>query len=123
MTYFIWIVLFAYGAFFTTVAVLKLIKHPHMVKSIKEMQLPYGLAMLAGLSEVIAGPALIWGIWKPAFAGLGAIILIGTMIGAAIANYVGKDWKHALGVVLYFLLPMVLLAYYFQDAARQFMGI
>ena len=47
-------------------------------------------------------------------AGLGAMIMVAT-----IANYIGKDAKTAIGVFLIFCIPMVLLAYHFQDATRQ----
>ena len=59
-------------------------------------------------------PALIAGIWKSEMAGLGAMIMVAT-----IANYIGKDAKTAIGVFLIFCIPMVLLAYHFQDATRQ----
>jgi len=79
-----------------------------MVDSFKEMEIPYGFAILSALTEIIAGPALIAGIWKPEMAGLGAIIMVATTIGATIANYIGKDAKTAIGVFLIFCMPMVL---------------
>ena len=124
MTYLIWIALLGYGAFYTYVAILKLIKHPKMVKSFGEMKIiPYWMGTLAGIIEIIAGPALIVGIWKPAFAGIAASILVAVMIGAIIANFIGKGAKPAIAVFLLFLLPMAMLAYYFHDAALNFLAI
>ena len=100
MTYLIWTALALYGAFFIFVALSKFVKTKHMVDSFQEMKIPYGFAILSALTEIIAGPALIAGIWKPELAGLGAMIMVATTIGAKIANYISKDAKTAIGVFL-----------------------
>ena len=123
MTYLIWTALALYGAFFIFAALSKFIKTKYMVEAFKEMEIPYGFAILSALTEIIAGPALIAGIQKPELAGLGAMIMVATTIGATIANYIGKDAKTAIGVFLIFCIPMILLAYHFSDATRQFLGV
>ena len=62
MTYLIWTALALYGAFFIFAALSKFIKTKYMVEAFKEMEIPYGFAILSALTEIIAGPALIAGI-------------------------------------------------------------
>ena len=96
-----------YGVFFTCAAILKLTRHSHMVEEFESMRLPYGLAVLSGLFEIVCGPALIAGVWYPKIAGIAALVMCFVMSGAAIANFKGRDARMGFGVIAIFLLPMV----------------
>lgn len=93
--------------FFIYVTVMKFMKHSHMTKSFTEMKIPNELAYLSASTEIKVGAALIEGFWKPAYAGLGATIMVFTLIGASIANSIGKDVKTGIGVFVIFCIPMI----------------
>lgn len=110
------ITLVLYGLFFTGAAAMKLTRHSHMVEEFKDMQLPYWLATLSGLVEIICGPAMVVGVWYPWIAGLATALLFATMLGAALINLIGRSAQFALGVSVVFLTPMALLfAYHLDD--------
>lgn len=116
------IALASYGVFFTAVAAMKLTRHGHMTKEFARMGLPYGLASLSAAVEIVCGPGLILGIWFPAVAGVAAMILVPTMIGAAIANLVTRPIQFAVGLVVVFLVPISLLAQYHEADVRELLG-
>jgi len=93
-----------------------------MIEEFEKMKLPYGLAFLSGAVEIIMGPLLIVGIWDPLTAGIASGIMVITMIGAAIANFVDRDKGMAIGVLIIFALPMVLLFLYHKQHVLNFLN-
>ena len=100
-----------YGLFFTTTALLKLSRHGHMVDEFRDLKLPYPLALVSGLFEIVCGPALIVGIWNPVVAGFAALIMIPVMTGASIVNFTRRNSRMGIGVVVLFLVPICALAF------------
>ena len=100
-----------YGLFFTATAVLKLSRHSHMVDVFRDLKVPYALAFISGLFEIVCGPALIFGIWNPVVAGLAALVMIPVIIGASIVNFTRRNSRMGIGVVVLFLIPICALAF------------
>ena len=100
-----------YGLFFTVTAFLKLSRHSHMVDEFRDLKVPYTLAFISGLFEIVCGPALIAGIWNPVLAGFAALIMIPVMIGASIVNFTRRNTRMGISVVVLFLLPICALAF------------
>ena len=125
MTYLIDTALVLFGAFFTGAAILKLTKHEHFIEEFESMKMPYSLAYLSGAIEIICGPALIAGIWFPAYAGIASGIMFFVMLGAGVTNFLseGRGAKMAIGVLMIFALPMLLLSLYFLEPARLLIGV
>ena len=125
MTYLIYAVLILFGLFYTVVSVMKLSRHPHFVQEFASMQVPYGLAILSGAVEVVAGPALIAGIWFPLAAGLASAVMFFVMLGAAVANFFseGRGAWAAIGVFVVCAIPMLLIAFYYLDTTRSALGM
>ncbi|CAA0093117.1 Uncharacterised protein [Zhongshania aliphaticivorans] len=118
MIYLSYVALVLFGIFFTGAAALKLSRHPHFIEEFDSMRIPYVLAYVSGSVEIICGPALIAGIWIPAAAGIASAILFCVMLGASLTNFlsVGRGLKMAIGVLVVFALPMLLIALYYMDA-------
>ncbi|MEN8721832.1 MAG: DoxX family protein [Alphaproteobacteria bacterium] len=112
-----------YGAFFTGSAIMKLMRHAHMVEEFEKMKLPYGLAYLSAAVEIVMGPAMIIGVWRSDLAGIGAVVMFCTMLGAALVNLVGRGKKMAIGVLVIFALPMALLAAKYLPGALALLNI
>lgn len=104
---------------------MKLARHQHFVEEFDKMQMPYFLAYISGAVEIVCGPALIAGIWFPAAAGIASAVLFWVMIGAASVNLLaeGRGMRLALGVLVIFALPMLLIALYYQGPTRELIGI
>lgn len=124
MSYLIIAALIIFGLFYTGASLLKLIGHAHFKEEFASMKLPYWLAYASGAVEIICGPALVVGIWIPASAGIASAVLFVAMLGAAAANFVavGRGVSMAVGVLVIFALPMLLIAYYYRDAMQALLG-
>lgn len=98
--------------FFGWAAYAKLTKQQHMVKEFEGFQLPYWMAQIAGLTEIVIVSCLIAGFVVPEllFAGFG--LLVPTMIGAALINFWKRPVQFGVGVVIIFLLPAAVLAHH-----------
>ena len=125
MTYLIYAAFIIFGLFFSVAAAMKLSKHQHFVKEFESMRMPYWLAMLSGSIEIVAGPALIAGIWFPVAAGMASGVLFFVMLGAAVTNYfsAGRGALPALAVFLVCALPMLLIAIHYLDTTRSALGL
>ena len=123
MSYFVIAALIIYGLFYTGASLLKLIGHDHFEEEFSSMKLPYWLAYVSGGVEIICGPALLVGIWIPASAGIASAVLFVVMLGAAVTNFIaeGRGISMAVGVLVLFALPMLLIAYYYRDATQAFL--
>ena len=120
MSYLVIAALTLYGLFYTGAALLKLIGHDHFKEEFSSMKIPYWLAYVSGGVEIICGPALLAGIWIPASAGIASAVLFVVMLGAAVTNFVaeGRGVSMAVGVLVIFALPMLLITYYYRDATQ-----
>lgn len=125
MMYLVYAGLIVFGAFFTGAAAMKLARHQHFIEEFDKMQMPYFLAYISGAVEIICGPALIAGIWFPAAAGVASAVMFWVMIGAAVINLLakGRGMRLALGILVIFALPMLLIALYHQGITRELLGI
>lgn len=125
MTYLVYAGLILFGAFFTGAATMKLARHQHFVEEFGKMQIPYFLAYISGAIEIVCGPALIAGIWFPATAGIASTVMLCVMLGAALTNLLAKarGVPVALGVLVIFALPMLLIALNYQETTRAFLGV
>lgn len=115
--------LFIFGVFFTASAILKLTRHPHMVDELSDMGVPYKWGYASAVFEIISGPGLIIGIFFPLLAGISALAMVPVMIGAAIANFLGRNMQYGFGVIIVFLIPMIILSYIHLAEVRAFIGI
>ncbi|MCB1687149.1 MAG: DoxX family protein [Halioglobus sp.] len=124
MTYLVFAGLLLFGIFFTGAAVLKLSRHQHFIEEFESMKMPYALAYVSGAIEIVCGPALIAGFWFPVAAGIAAAVMFCVMLGAAVTNLLseGRGVKMAIGVLVIFALPMLLIALYYQETTRTFFG-
>ena len=124
MSYFVIAALIVYGLFYTGASLLKLIGHDHFKEEFSSMKLPYWLAYVSGGVEIICGPALLVGIWIPVSAGIASAVLFVVMLGAAATNFVaeGRGVSVAIGVLVLFALPMLLIAFYFREATQALLG-
>ena len=94
-----------------------------MREEFKKMNLPYGLAYMSGGVEIVCGPMMIIGIWIPQLAALATALMMPTMLGAAVANFYGRDARMGFGVLLAFFLPVSLLAYMHAETLVLLIGL
>ena len=125
MTYLIYAALVLFGLFYTVAAAMKLLKHPHFIEEFASMRVPYWLAIASGSVEIVAGPALIAGIWFPAAAGIASAVMFVVMLGAAVTNFLseGRGAGAAIGVFVVCAVPMLLIAIHYLDATRSALGL
>lgn len=125
MVYLVYAVLIIFGSFFTGAAAMKLSRHPHFVEEFEKMQTSYILAYVSGAIEIVCGPALIAGIWFPEVAGIASALMFCVMLGAALTNLLasGRGVGMAVGVLLIFALPMLLIAWFYLQTMRNFLGV
>lgn len=74
------------AALFLFVSYMKLTHHPHMVESFELFGYRYRVAVFTAVVEIPAALLLIAGFWWPWCAVAGALLVLPTMIGAAVTN-------------------------------------
>lgn len=97
-------------AFFGWASFAKLTRHPHMVKEFTAFELPYGLALFAGVWEAAASLLLLAGYADPLCRLLGFGLLVPAMGGAAIINFWKRPAAFGFGVIVLLLVPAALFA-------------
>ncbi|BAN02007.1 DoxX family protein [Ilumatobacter coccineus] len=82
----LWILQGLIAALYLMVSYMKLTRHPHMVESFELFGYSYRVAVFTAVVEIPAALLLIAGIWWPWCAVAGALLVLPTMIGAAVTN-------------------------------------
>lgn len=107
------------GCFFTGAGLLKLTRHSHMVDEFAQMRLPYWLAYMAAVPEIIFGPGLIAGVFWPEIGVVSAAIMSVVMVGAAAANFYGRPPNFGVGVLVVFLCPLLAILFLQQETVLE----
>jgi uncharacterized membrane protein YphA (DoxX/SURF4 family) len=99
---------------FVPASLFKLAGHKHMRKQFAKFRYPYALAHLAGAIELCACVLLIYGFVVPRYAGLGALLLVPVMIGAAYTNFTRQPVAYGWGTLVLLSLCAIVGLHYLQ---------
>jgi len=98
------------GLMFIMAGVTKIVGQKMHVDNFAKWGLPQWFRVVTGLIELVAGAAMIVGIWQPSWAAWAGVVLVVTMIGAVLTHVRIKDtFKNTVNSIVLLVLSVVVL--------------